>query len=535
MPNIFISYRREDSLGHTGRLFDRLGKHFGKAHVFMDIAGIEPGLDFVEAIDKAVGSCDVFIVVIGKQWLSAKDADGKRRLDNPEDFIRLELATALKRNIRVIPVLIQGATTPSSEDLPEDLKMLSRRQAQEVSDNRFDFDAGELIKTIEKSLKGKYPLRFWWSKIPRWAIVVFVVILFSAGVTIFLPPEPRIEPGIEMPNVIGERFDKAKAVLTDKGLSVSTSEKQTGEKPPGTVVGQKPEPGTKMKKGDRVELVLVVRQPIVKMPNVVGKRIEEARAALQEAGLAISEVKDRKTNEKSPGIVLKQTPTPGVEVEPGQRVVLEVAVKSGIPVPNVIGKSFEEARNMLAGKGLEVLKIEKQTDEKPPGIVVDQNPKQGKEIEKGQKVELVIAFKPAIAVEQYRQMARKLGEDWYASISRRDAKALVRMASIPFFFDNELLYRLEDIENRWTNLFSQAAPKGEDPKTWHLKEMKVQTIAEWKRGGYDVNKDRYLMKSEYKDDDFMIGITVEKDTRRHGQLLYTRNVGGQIKLAGFWD
>lgn len=153
MPNIFISYRREDSLGHTGRLFDRLGKHFGKAHVFMDIAGIEPGLDFVEAIDKAVGSCDVFIVVIGKQWLNATDADGRRRLDNPEDFIRLELATALRRNIRVIPVLVQGAAAPSSENLPEDLKKISRFQAHEISDSRWDFDVGKLIEALEKVLK----------------------------------------------------------------------------------------------------------------------------------------------------------------------------------------------------------------------------------------------------------------------------------------------------------------------------------------------------------------------------------------------
>jgi hypothetical protein len=331
MPNIFISYRREDSLGHTGRLFDRLGKHFGKAHVFLDIAGIEPGLDFVEAIDKAVGSCDVFVVVIGKQWLNATDADGRRRLDNPEDFIRLELATALKRNIRVIPVLVQGATAPSSENLPEDLRMLSRRQAQEVSDNRLDFDVGELIKTIEKSLKTKYPVRFWWSKIPRWAIVVFILTLFVIGVSIFSPSGPQIEPSIEMPNVIGEQFDKAKAILAGKGLSVSITEKQIGDKPHGTVVDQKPEPGTKLKKGHGVDLVLAIKS-VIKVPNVIGRQIDEAKAILREAGLAVPEVKETRTNDRSPGIVLDQTPKPGLEIERGQKVLLEVAVKSGIYV-----------------------------------------------------------------------------------------------------------------------------------------------------------------------------------------------------------
>jgi len=539
MGNIFISYRREDSAGHTGRLFDRLREHFGKDRVFMDIAGIEPGIDFGEAIEKAVGSCDAFIVVIGKQWLNVTDAEGRRRLDSPEDFIRLELTAALRRNIRVIPVLVQGAAAPSSGNLPEDLKKLSRLQAHEISDNRWDFDVGMLIETLEKVLKkgmtkdsgGKddaIPKPF---KFPRWAIAVIAAIVIGIGAYAIWPPG---KPGIEMPNVVGERFEKAKAVLADKGLSVSTSEKQTGEKPPGTVVDQKPETGTKLKKGDRVDLVLAVKS-VIKMPNVVGKRIEEAKAALREAGLAVPEVKDRKTNEKSPGIVLKQTPTPGIEVEPGQKVLLEVAVKSGISVPNVVGEPIEKAKAMLADKGLAVSIREKQTGEKPPGTVLDQNPKPGKEVENGQRVELVIASKPIIAMEHYRQMARKLGEDWYASISRKDTMALVRMASIPFFFDNEVLFRLEDIENRWRDAFSQMASKGEDLKAWHLKEIKVQTIAEWKRGGYDVNKDRFLTKMEYKDDDFMIGIYIEKDARKHGQDLYTRNVGGVMKLAGFWD
>jgi hypothetical protein len=291
-----------------------------------------------------------------------------------------------------------------------------------------------------------------------------------------------------------------------------------------------------MKKGDQADLVLALAvRPVIKMPDVVGKRIEEAKSALRDSGLGVPEVRETKTKERSPGIVLNQIPEPGVEVEPKQTVRLEVAVKSGIPVPNVIGESFDEARNILAKTGLEVLKIEKQTDEKPPGTVVDQNPRQGKEIGKGQRVELVIASKPIIAIEHHRQMARKLGEDWYASISRKDAKSLVRMASIPFFFDNEVLYRLDDIENRWRDAFSQLASKGEDIKAWHLKEIKAQTIAEWKRGGYDVKKDRFLTKMEYKDDDFMIDLSIEKDTRKHGQVLYTRNVGGQIKLAGFWD
>ncbi|TAN84400.1 MAG: toll/interleukin-1 receptor domain-containing protein, partial [Gallionella sp.] len=155
MGGIFISYRREDSAGHAGRLFDRLRERFGKDRVFMDVAGIEPGVDFVEAIDRAVASCDALIVVIGRKWLTCTDAAGNRRLDDPEDFIRLETAAALRREIRVIPVLIQDAATPAEKDLPEDLLKLARRQAIEISDGHWDSDTEALIGALAKALPGE--------------------------------------------------------------------------------------------------------------------------------------------------------------------------------------------------------------------------------------------------------------------------------------------------------------------------------------------------------------------------------------------
>src|SRR5882724_5887907 len=103
----------------------------------MDIDTIEPGLDFVEVIEQAVSSCDVLVALIGRQWLTITDNSGRRRLYNPEDFVRLEIAAALARNIRVIPALVQGARMPHSTDLPDVLKMLARRNAHEISDRRF--------------------------------------------------------------------------------------------------------------------------------------------------------------------------------------------------------------------------------------------------------------------------------------------------------------------------------------------------------------------------------------------------------------
>ena len=151
MGGIFISYRRHDSAGWTGHLAERLKQCFVPDQIFMDIEKIEAGTDFVEAIESAVGSCNVLLAVIGPAWLNSTDANGRRRLDNPEDYIRLEIATALHRNIRVIPVLVGGAVMPESSELPGDLQPLTRRQAHELTDNRWEYDTEQMFKFIEKA------------------------------------------------------------------------------------------------------------------------------------------------------------------------------------------------------------------------------------------------------------------------------------------------------------------------------------------------------------------------------------------------
>lgn len=155
MSGIFISYRRQDSAGWVGRLTDSLKENFGEDQIFMDIEAIEAGVDFVESINKAVGSCQVLLAIIGPRWLSVTDQGGRRRLDNPEDFIHLEIAAALQRNVRVIPVLVGGAEIPASDQLPDDLKPLARRQAHEISDTRWEYDSEQLVKLLEKALGRK--------------------------------------------------------------------------------------------------------------------------------------------------------------------------------------------------------------------------------------------------------------------------------------------------------------------------------------------------------------------------------------------
>jgi formylglycine-generating enzyme required for sulfatase activity len=146
---VFISYRREESRWSAGRLFDRLAQRFDRKQLFMDVDAIPIGEDFVETIKKRVGKCDVLIAVIGDRWLNSTDRQG-RRLDNPEDFVRTEIATALRRKIRVIPVLVDGASMPESADLPDDLKPLARRNALRISDTGFDDDCRRLVVAIEE-------------------------------------------------------------------------------------------------------------------------------------------------------------------------------------------------------------------------------------------------------------------------------------------------------------------------------------------------------------------------------------------------
>jgi hypothetical protein len=148
---IFISYRREETAYPAGWLYDRLSSRFG-GQVFKDVDSIQLGDDFVEVITRAVGSCDVLLALIGEDWLTITDAKGERRLDDPADFVRLEIEAALSRNVRVIPILVDGAAMPRADQLPESLAGLGRRQALELSPSRFETDTDRLLKVLEQTL-----------------------------------------------------------------------------------------------------------------------------------------------------------------------------------------------------------------------------------------------------------------------------------------------------------------------------------------------------------------------------------------------
>ncbi|HTZ89723.1 MAG TPA: toll/interleukin-1 receptor domain-containing protein [Alloacidobacterium sp.] len=145
---IFISYRRDDSEGEAGRLFDDLTRAFGNDAVFMDVVGIDPGIDFRKAIDNNVAGCGVLLAMIGPTWATITGSDGQRRLDNPNDYVRLEIASALTRNIAVIPVLVHDAHMPHADQLPDNLKDLAYRNSVEITHARWNSDVQLLIQAL---------------------------------------------------------------------------------------------------------------------------------------------------------------------------------------------------------------------------------------------------------------------------------------------------------------------------------------------------------------------------------------------------
>ena len=149
MAKIFVSYRRDDASSEAGRITDWLDRHFGEDEVFMDINALEPGVDFVEGIEQAVEMIDALIAVIGPGWVDAEDEHGNRRLDDPTDWVRLEIANALGRGIRVIPVLVKGAAMPPEAKLPDDLKPLRRRNALPITERQWRPGIEELIEALD--------------------------------------------------------------------------------------------------------------------------------------------------------------------------------------------------------------------------------------------------------------------------------------------------------------------------------------------------------------------------------------------------
>lgn len=177
MSNIFISYRRKESADFVGRLFDRLSGYFGPDSIAMDVDTLLSGMDYREEISKIISKCQVFLAVIGPQWTSLTDEAGQRRLDNPDDQLRIEVATALQRGTTVIPILIHGARLPSPEELPADIRALAKAEPIEIQSGLpFNTDVQKFIDRLEQKHGLRHPDR----RFPLQLILIPLGILLTA-------------------------------------------------------------------------------------------------------------------------------------------------------------------------------------------------------------------------------------------------------------------------------------------------------------------------------------------------------------------
>lgn len=214
MAGVFISYRRSDSAGHTGRLASDLAEGLEEQQLFRDIEAIEAGEDFVDALNRAVSACSVMLVIIGPNWATAHTSDGKRRLKEPGDFVRMEIEAALAGTVRVIPVLVGDAQMPQADDLPESMHGLLRRNAFMISDRRWQYDVDQLLNTLEKipGIARKrdmpYPAKAPAAAIPaasggiaKWKLVAggVAVVVVTIAVLAMFAPEPAPDTATAAP------------------------------------------------------------------------------------------------------------------------------------------------------------------------------------------------------------------------------------------------------------------------------------------------------------------------------------------------
>ena len=231
MARIFLSYRRDDAQGEAGHLVAELRQRYGAASVFMDISAIEPGADFPQTIQQAMLGCQVVLVLIGRGWLDARDAHGRRRFDDPKDWVRLEVELALEGKRRVIPVRVQGAQMPAEEALPESMRPLTRLNAHEISAGRWDYDFQTLASLLDRLLPDVAPARADDSKPPirssrkLWVGGVLATgLLLSVSATFFWREKQSSPIDSRLPEKIG--VDNEPRRVTQDSAASSTPAKR---------------------------------------------------------------------------------------------------------------------------------------------------------------------------------------------------------------------------------------------------------------------------------------------------------------------
>lgn len=412
MGGIFVSYRRQDSAGHARALYDRLRERF-RQRVFMDVEGIEPGVDFVEVIENAVGNCEVLLALIGREWSDIADEKGARRLEDPHDFIRLEVATALSRNVIVVPVLLEGAAMPNARALPNDIAKLARRQAIELRDNRWDADVDALMQRLEKVLDqaprdgagqrnataeveqrgaGDSASRQTATRPP------------TSGHTATAGSNAGDRRSTTPEETTGNPDQRASERADDRGANTGGTG-ATGHKDQGgggaRASTSKLRPLHLAIAGAALAIAGAVGYMIqgggkVSVPDVVGSSLEVATERLKTNGLVVGETARKRSREAAPNTVLDQAPNAGRQLARGEAVKLLLAERPPLVVPQSLDKPLETARAELGAAGLSVGSVTQEaTDRARPGTVLRMQPGPGSEIAaQTGNVDIVVAAAP---------------------------------------------------------------------------------------------------------------------------------------------
>jgi hypothetical protein len=509
MNGVFISYRRDDAPGYAGRLYDRLAAHFGADRVFMDVQGIEPGVDFVEAIERALASCEILIVLIGKDWLAA-DAAGRRRLDDPNDFVRLETATALARGIRVVPVLVEGAAMPSADRLPQELLPLARRQAVELSHKQWDASSAELIRTLEKILDRDKPRAVGIAPakvahtppqaappIPQpeaplpsaaqrpvalyWGLGALLVLIAATALYLTHPWRRDIKPAAppvlaETPVPAADKAPQAAATAPPTAATAAPTPDKAGPAPATSAPAPeaKPEVAAVPPKILRFESRLVDGkvQLCYGVENAASATITPEPGAVKPLAQECVTVAAgaRKTYTLSARGPTGLVATRAISVEAPAQPQSQLAA-----VPSVIGKSRRDAIAEVEKAGFKAQVVESKPDPKSSAAVdsvIAQSPKAGEQVQMGERVTLEVVTAPA-AVAALPSALPHVGDSW-----QYDFKSIWKNVE-PRTFTHQVT-AVSDREVRETMSFVTSGGKISDSKSLGAESRFV----EWRGQGY---------------------------------------------------
>jgi hypothetical protein len=396
LRSIFISYRRNDTEGEAGRLFDDLVSEFGENSVFMDVAAIEAGRDFRKVIDESVSTCGVLLAIVGKNWVDAKDENGNRRLDDPSDFVRLETASALRRDIPVIPVLVRGAKMPRPEELPDDLLDLAYRNCVELTHARWASDLQLLMEALRRQLK--------------------------------VQKSGSLTPGTEASDAAVANQQPARAGELQTNLASQTSSQPTdgGDK-------------------NRWPLILglaicVIAAAIggylffgrqVSVPDLRGDTVQVATSKVQASHLKLGQTTVRQDSTVDPNIVLSQFPPSDEQVRTGTAVDLVVsAPMAQVEVPAITGQSLDAALHTLSDHQLNVGDVQRQARAGVArDIVLQQFPKAGEQVKVNGKIDLLVSDVPPPAATPPPASAGKTADDQW-SAQRAAERAAAKQAAL---------------------------------------------------------------------------------------------------------